>query len=708
MPKTKKGKRAAVSNEDEDGKEDGGNKRVRVRPAATPVEGKREDAEDMEAEDPWRFQPSINPTHPSYTREFDKNAFEKGFRPGEYDKQVDALPSTRSIYPADPRTTAPPGLSVQLDVNNFLNDPRILDFLSWVGMEFICTPQEDDIITWKNKEGSVEVMPAVTAWSECVFNADVKPGDTKLTSWKGTIGGDDSLFRSLTGEDGLDPFTLFVGGSRFIKLVKKGDTQTQWENFVNFIFDKTIPERNSNGRVDFYKKYFYIEANVAKRELEFMAFLKTPAISEYVVNTWYPNNVEGKGRAVNRALRQMNLANVNYHIGGINESATNLGIILQTLWLEDHYTKNVKTGITEESHAEALREMGDTLPDPESIFYDNGGKPAIKPELRPGNNKLDTVFKSDLAVKHRGELHKWLNKKMNEVVEGKEGKEDEVGAVDMVEEGKEDKWYMDNINTNGIYIVVDVKSAGHSILLLIKNGRLYTAGGSFYPEEDKDLAFIVYSPDDTIFKQPADHKAAPGRVIKKTNDYPRRQLAPGRVIPRMGQEETIKLVGFITTDIYKRLVDFTKETDWGRRYDAAGNQHGMTREFVHSNTEKYRMLASRCVGGYNCSTWVYSMIKGFKELFPNLLGNSTTPGDPRLAGPRTHLFNRNKTPSGFSVRGMFTSKTGKTGKTGGGKKTKRKKRRRKRKHTKKAKRKRRNKTKKRRKKMKNTRHRRKY
>ena len=236
------------------------------------------------------------------------------------------------------------------------------------------------------------------------------------------------------------------------------------------------------------------------------------------------------------------------------------------------------------------------------------------------------------------------------------------------EAGVQDGEMLDKINTIGIYMIINLPSHGHTVLVLFKNNKIYTAGGGLWGENDPgNNQLLCMSPDDTILKDevPA---IAEGKFGKNT-------LGKKRF-----EEHVITKIGFINNELITRLSDFLNTCTYKEGLNCAESQ-----------TYRYSLTNTIFDNTLSCITWAWKMVTGKGQII-----NIKTPWD------RSGVF--------VGVRPECTEDTLSRGHAGGdeggGRRTKRRKRRRKRKHTKRTKHNKKKRTKKHRKKRKYTKYRR--
>jgi hypothetical protein len=251
----------------------------------------------------------------------------------------------------------------------------------------------------------------------------------------------------------------------------------------------------------------------------------------------------------------------------------------------------------------------------------------------------------------------------------------------------EEKTYvLDAIYNTGIYMIVNLPSHGHTVLVLFKNNKIYTAGAGLWGTANKKL--LCFSPDDTMF-------------VKTSHGLQSTRFQEGD--KKIHEPNIITKVGFINHKLFANLTTFAKLSDFVL--------DKFTLESIKYNYNRTNLYMDD-PPTLSCSSWAWLMVEGDVESGirkPISLNNphsrrgpfygiSTTlekPGGVSITAPRFKSF-LTKLSSGFldSIRG------------GGGRKNTRRKRRRKRKRTKRSKPNKKKRTKKHRKKRKYTKSRR--
>jgi hypothetical protein len=239
------------------------------------------------------------------------------------------------------------------------------------------------------------------------------------------------------------------------------------------------------------------------------------------------------------------------------------------------------------------------------------------------------------------------------------------------------------IYNTGIYMIVNLPSHGHTVLVLLKNNQIYTAGAGLWGGGRKEL--LCFSPDDTMF-------------VDTSGGLASTRFQEGN--KKLHELNIITKVGFINEKLLENLTTFAKLSDFVDKFTLQSKTYHYNRTNLYTDNPPT----------LSCSSWVWLMVEGNVNSGIRKLVSLNNPYSRR--GPFYGISTNQLNPEAVSITSIppdeeisfisqFLDRIG-----GGGKKNTRIRRRRKRNRTKRSKPNKKKRTKKHRKKRKYTKYRR--
>lgn len=516
-------------------------------------------------------------------------------------------------------------------------------------LEWLCTPMVGDTVWYKeNKDNGAQmytcenwygnIMKNCGTWME--FGIDLlnlgiedKANKTHISNirWMGKLspvgpGNKGGEIKS------LPPASLFIGNILLQKIQRKETSmEVSFTNFINKTnFTKRMPYYKIAYNITFTNNGYNLSDADAAAKLE--DILMDDKVLEKLVTLWanngpytFPVGKDIEGRVEPRQ-RVMGGELIHTIFGDSNNGDVQR---LITLIRNDNNVPNNKDKI-------------------ECIFTGtiSPRQPMLNPALEEDVKEENKKDEEDLL-----EYLKHLSVRVTRPVDEKEG--------------EKSKKVFEKINKEGIYMIVNLPSHGHTALVFFKNNKIYTAGGGLWGPGGSDN-FLVNSPDDSMF-------VTEGGSVNLDKFHG--SFGKGDGNKKWTESNVITKIGYINSGLIGRLDEFIEDCevppDW-----KIGDEVIQSKTYNYSlwtlnyYFEKFLRPKGRTL---SCITWAWYMVTGG---LPSIINISSPQGG------RMERFG------------------------GGSRKNTRRKRRRKRKHTKRSKPNTKKKTKKHRKKRKYTKSRR--
>lgn len=590
---------------------------------------------------------------------------------------------------------------------------------SAICVEWLCSPMPDDIVKYIKNGDADPTNWKCTTWSNNSIKVP-KPWKIKIPWFSGgtkeidagwwqdflTLSSDQSgdakshisnivwsgILENAAGEtiDKLYPSSLFVGRGLLQSIERWGDLSgnTPEENRIGEMTDKfkkfvtnILGGDEGKERMQQWQNRYSLDYQFGDEEEDAASALmnlltKTPGVAEKLVTVWYnkttftfadtSNNKLGAGSVVENPPDPINNIQSSETIDKLYGDFSNDGLVYKLLYL---------------IQVEKQKMGGPVMKGIFSIFDgkdrdpNDDGEPLFGDDAPPRKPKAEGKIIRELRLQPFG------MPKDADLVEY-------LKSLIGVNEEKEMDWkknVLKAIYNTGIYMIVNLPSHGHTVLVLFKNNKIYTAGAGLWGTENKKL--LCFSPDDTMF-------------VKTSHGLPSIEFQKGD--KKIHEPNIITKVGFINNKLLVNLTTFAELSDFVL--------DKFTLESIKYNYNRTNLYTDN-PPTLSCSSWVWLMVEGNVNSGirkPISLNNPHSRRGP-FYGISTTLVN----PGGVSrtapalksfvtrLSRVFLDRT-----MGGGRKNTRRKRRRKRKRTKRSKPNKKKRTKKHRKKRKYTKYRR--
>jgi hypothetical protein len=594
---------------------------------------------------------------------------------------------------------------------------------SAICVEWLCSPMSGDIVTYIKKDDTKPSRWECTDWSNNSIK-EIKPWKMKI-SWLGmkknidmgwlqdllTLSSDQpgdakshisnivwsGKLERADGEtiDKLYPSSLFVGrgllqsierwktdSPNVLNDERRNEMVESFKKFVTIILGDGKGEERMQQWQNRYSLDYQIGGRGDKTASDAASALmnlltKTPRVAEKLVTVWYnetkftfadtSNNKLGAGSVVENPPDPRKNLESSETIDKLYGNFSNDGLVYKLLYLIQEEKEEEMEGVFSIFDGKDRKPNDDGQP----LFGDDA--PRREPNAK--GQIIDELGPEDPPSPHAyqpkdADLVEYLKSLIGVNEEKKmDGKQNVLRAI---------------YNT-GIYMIVNLPSHGHTVLVLFKNNKIYTAGAGLWGTDNKKL--LCFSPDDTMF-------------VKTSHGLPSTRFQEGD--KKIHEPNIITKVGFINHKLFANLTTFAELSDFVL--------DKFTLESIKYNYNRTNLYMDD-PPTLSCSSWAWLMVEGDVNSGIRKPISLNNPHSRR--GPFYGISTTLVKPEGVSITApalesfvtrlsrVFLDRT-----MGGGRKNTRRKRRRKRKRTKRSKPNKKKRTKKHRKKRKYTKSRR--